>query len=107
MEKKDVIAFFQELRLFFKPQPGTAKTSGGTKGIEFDTPQVISEMEKIFQPNHNINRLEIRRMYRFLNQLSIADEKDNETITFRKFQEETDQEEEWGENEEDDEDSDA
>lgn len=107
MEKKDVIAFFQELRLFFKPSPGTTKTSGGTKGIEFDTPQVISEMEKIFQPNHNINRLEIRRMYRFLNQLSITDEKDAEMINLRKFQDDSDHEEDWGENEDDDDDSDG
>ena len=108
MEKKDVIAFFQELRLFFKPQPGATKTSGGTKGIEFDTPQVISEMEKIFQPNHNINRLEIRRMYRFLNQLSITDEKDAEAVNLRKFQEDSDHEEEWGgENEDEEDDSDG
>jgi hypothetical protein len=106
MEKKDVIAFFQEMRLFFKHTPGTTKPSGGTKGIEFDTPQVITEMEKIFQPNHNIDRLEIRRMYRFLNQLSIAEEKDSETMNLRKFQEETDREEEWGEMEEEEEDSD-
>jgi hypothetical protein len=107
MEKKDVIVFFQELRLFFKPPPGTTKTSGGTKGIEFDTPQVISEMEKIFQPNHNINRLEIRRMYRFLNQLSITDEKDAETVNLRKFQEDSDHEEEWGGNDEEEDDSDG
>jgi DNA polymerase III delta prime subunit len=106
MEKKDVIAFFQELRLFFKQPPGATKTSGGTKGIEFDTPQVISEMEKIFQPNHNINRLEIRRMYRFLNQLSITDEKDAEAVNLRKFQEDSDHEEDWGENEEEEDDSD-
>jgi hypothetical protein len=104
MEKKDVIAFFQEMRLFFKPAPGTTKQSGGTKGIDFDTPQVIAEMEKIFQPNHNIDRLEIRRMYRFLNQLSIADEKDAEAVNLRKFQEDSDREEEWGgENEEEEE----
>ena len=106
MEKKDVVAFFQELRLFFRAPHGTAKTQGGTKGIEFDTPQVISEMEKIFQPNHNINRLEIRRMYRFLNQLSITDEKDAEMVQLRKFQEDSDREEEWGENDEEDDDSD-
>jgi len=103
MEKKDVIAFFQEMRLFFKHNPGTTKTSGGTKGIEFDTPHVITEMEKIFQPGHNIDRLEIRRMYRFLNQLSVADEKDTETMNLRRFQDEIDREEDWVEEDDDDE----
>jgi hypothetical protein len=98
-----VIAFFQEMRLIFKQTPGTTKTSGGTKGIEFDTPHVITEMEKIFQPGHNIDRLEIRRMYRFLNQLSVADEKDTETMNLRRFQDEIDREEDWVEEDDDDE----
>ena len=102
MEKKDVIAFFQEMRLFFKQPPGTTKTSGGTKGIEFDTPHVITEMEKIFQHGHNIDRLEIRRMYRFLNQLSVTDEKDMETMNLRRFQDEMDRDEDWVEEDEDD-----
>jgi hypothetical protein len=107
MEKKDVIAFFQEMRLFFKPPPNAPKTPGGTKGIEFDTPHVITEMEKIFQPGHNIDRLEIRRMYRFLNQLSVADEKDVETMNLRRFQEEADRDEEWGAVGEEDEDDES
>ena len=107
MEKKDVIAFFQEMRLYFKSHPNAPKTPGGTKGIEFDTPHVITEMEKIFQPGHNIDRLEIRRMYRFLNQLSVADEKEVETMNLRRFQEEADREEEWGAAGEEDEDDDS
>ena len=107
MEKKDVIAFFQEMRLYFKSHPNAPKTPGGTKGIEFDTPHVITEMEKILQPGHNIDRLEIRRMYRFLNQLSVADEKEVETMNLRRFQEEADREEEWGVVGEEDEDDDS
>jgi DNA polymerase III delta prime subunit len=76
LDKKDLFALFQEMRLFFTQSMfSTGKPTGGTKGIEFDTPYVISEMERVFQPNHNIDRLEIRRMYRFLNQLAVASDK--------------------------------
>jgi DNA polymerase III delta prime subunit len=52
MDKKDLIAFFQELRLFY--------------GKEFyNSPEVLSQVEKIFE-NSNIDKLDIKRMYRYL-----------------------------------------
>jgi DNA polymerase III delta prime subunit len=52
MDKKDLIAFFQELRLFY--------------GKEFyNVPERLCEVEKIFE-NYNINKLDIKRMYRYL-----------------------------------------
>ena len=52
MDKKDLIAFFQELRLFF--------------GKEFyQSPDVLNKVELMFE-NYNINKLDIKRMYRYL-----------------------------------------
>lgn len=52
MDKKDLIAFFQELRLFF--------------GKEFyQSPEVLNKVEGLFE-NYNINKLDIKRMYRYL-----------------------------------------
>jgi len=52
MDKKDLIAFFQELRLFF--------------GKEFyQSPEVLNRVEGLFE-NYNINKLDIKRMYRYL-----------------------------------------
>jgi DNA polymerase III delta prime subunit len=52
MDKKDLIAFFQELRLFY--------------GKEFyNIPEKLNEVEQIFE-NYNINKLDIKRMYRYL-----------------------------------------
>ena len=52
MDKKDVITFFQELRMFF--------------GIDFQN-QVdsMNQVEELFE-NHNIRKLDIKRMYRYL-----------------------------------------
>ena len=52
MDKKDAISFFQELRLHY--------------GEDFwMEPDKVSEIEKIFE-NYNIDKLEIKRMYRYL-----------------------------------------
>ena len=52
MDKKDLIAFFQELRLFY--------------GKEFyNIPDKLNEVEQIFE-NYSINKLDIKRMYRYL-----------------------------------------
>jgi hypothetical protein len=66
MDKKDLIAFFQELRLFY--------------GKNFyNTFDIINEVEHIFE-NYNINKLDIKRMYRYLDKnvkkesLSLDDE---------------------------------
>jgi len=50
MDKKDLIALFQELRLFF-----------GSQTIQ----QNIGEIETIFE-NYNISKLDIKRIYRYL-----------------------------------------
>lgn len=52
MDKKDLIAFFQELRLFYGKD-------------FFNTFDTINEVEHIFE-NYNINKLDIKRMYRYL-----------------------------------------
>ena len=49
MDKKDMIAFFQELRLYVEDE------------IE-NNPEIL---EELFE-NYNINKLDIKRIYRFL-----------------------------------------
>jgi len=52
MDRKDIIAFFQEMRLYF--------------GNDFyDKTDVMTDVNEIFE-NTNINKLDIRRMYRYL-----------------------------------------
>ena len=70
MDKKDVFAFFQEMRLFFTASRPIGQGKGGN---QYDTPTIITEMEKVFESQCNINKLEIRRMYRFLDQLNYAE----------------------------------
>lgn len=50
MDRKDLVAFFQELRLFF----------GATEQND-----KLNELEKVFE-NENVNKLDIKRMYRYL-----------------------------------------
>jgi hypothetical protein len=52
MDKKDTISFFQELRLFYGPD-------------FWMEPDKVSHIEKMFE-NYNIDKLEIKRMYRYL-----------------------------------------
>ena len=52
MDKKDLISFFQELRLFY--------------GKDFlSQTEKLNTVEKIFE-NYNIDKLDIKRMYRYL-----------------------------------------
>lgn len=52
MEKKDLISFFQELRIYY--------------GKEFyNNIDTLNMVEKLFE-NYNINKLDIKRMYRYL-----------------------------------------
>ena len=52
MDKKDLIAFFQELRI--------------VNGHEFyNNAECLGKVEKLFE-NYNINKLDIKRMYRYL-----------------------------------------
>ena len=67
MDKKDLIAFFQELRLFY----------GGLT-------ENIGEIEKIFE-NTTIDKLDIKRIYRYLDknvkrETPIYDEEDEDEI---------------------------
>jgi hypothetical protein len=50
MDRKDLVAFFQELRLFYGANEQNDK---------------LNELEKIFE-NENVNKLDIKRMYRYL-----------------------------------------
>jgi hypothetical protein len=52
MDKKDMIAFFQELRLLHGPD-------------FLSTPEIVVKIEEIFE-NYNINKLDIKRIYRYL-----------------------------------------
>jgi hypothetical protein len=52
MDKKDLISFFQELRLFY--------------GVNFlNEYDKMNEIEKLFE-TYGINKLDIKRMYRYL-----------------------------------------
>ena len=52
LDKKDVLAMFQELRIF--------------KGKDFyEKNEILNSVEKMFQDT-NITKLDIKRMYRFL-----------------------------------------
>jgi GTPase SAR1 family protein len=52
MDKKDLVAFFQELRLFY--------------GKDFyHNAELLHQVEKLFE-NYNISKLDIKRMYRYL-----------------------------------------
>jgi hypothetical protein len=52
MDKKDLIAFFQEMRLFY--------------GKDFyNNVETLNIVEKLFE-NYNISKLDIKRMYRYL-----------------------------------------
>ena len=72
MDKKDLLAFFQELRLFF------GKTTWMDK---------MGEIEKIFE-NTNIDKLDIKRIYRYLDKnvkntvVSIYEDSDDEDDSF-------------------------
>jgi hypothetical protein len=50
MDRKDLVAFFQELRLFYGANEQNDK---------------LNEIEKVFE-NENVNKLDIKRMYRYL-----------------------------------------
>lgn len=70
MDKKDVIAFFQELRLFFSKD-------------FYHFPEVLNKVEKMFE-NYNINKLDIKRLYRYLDKNVkkelVVDEEEEEEI---------------------------
>ena len=52
MDRKDVISFFQELRMFY--------------GTNFQSQaDILNQVEKLFE-NDNISKLDIKRMYRYL-----------------------------------------
>ena len=68
MDKKDVIAFFQELRLFLGQR--TESPIGSTCGSN----AIYEHLDDLFQST-DINRLDIKRMYRFL-------DKNSETFDF-------------------------
>jgi len=70
MDKKDLIAFFQELRLLFlsMEQENGAVINGGGVGFGVDFTQNadnVLELEAMFEP-YNVTKLDIRRMYRYL-----------------------------------------
>ena len=58
MDKKDMIAFFQEMRLFFGKMDQKSSTNEKSASIE-------TQMEELFE-TLNISKLDIRRIYRYL-----------------------------------------
>ena len=57
MDRKDVIAFFQELRLHY---------GSGTESDFIQTSSDTSAQIEEFFENYNITKLDVRRMYRYL-----------------------------------------
>ncbi len=64
MEKKDVISFFQELRLYYD------------EDISINQ-EILLELEELFE-NYNISKLDIKRMYRYLDKNIKKDAEDIE-----------------------------
>jgi hypothetical protein len=69
MDKKDLITFFQEMRIFFMTHLSTNHSkmgSGSIKTIEKEkTEWLESNMEELFE-QYEVSKLDIRRMYRYL-----------------------------------------
>lgn len=63
MDKKDVVAFFQELRLFYGGNVGGA--AGDGKCGFLNKIELINDAEKIFE-DVKISKLDIKRIYRYL-----------------------------------------
>ena len=76
MDKKDVIAFFQELRLFLgNGSNGSNVSTNSANATNGQNSNAIYEhLDDLFQST-DINRLDIKRMYRFL-------DKNSETFDF-------------------------
>ena len=67
MDRKDLIAFFQELRTFYG------------KNFQSQT-DVLNQVERLFE-NHNISKLDIKRMYRYLDKNVKKAIVDDESVT--------------------------
>jgi hypothetical protein len=68
MDKKDMISFFNELRLFY--------------GEDFwMEPDIVVQIEQIFE-NYNIDKLEIKRMYRYLDKNAKKDLLNEDITTY-------------------------
>jgi hypothetical protein len=66
MDKKDLIAFFQELRLWFNNMIIQDQEEETKPVADFmQQPECLAEIEVMFE-NYTINKLDIRRMYRYL-----------------------------------------
>jgi DNA polymerase III delta prime subunit len=66
MDKKDVIAFFQELRLLF------TSMDAGQNGDFTQNAESMAELESMFE-TYDISKLDIRRMYRYLDKTTKKD----------------------------------
>jgi hypothetical protein len=62
MDKKDVVAFFQELRMHFGGNENMDFIQNSTRNAENEN---LNEIEEFFE-NYDITKLDIRRMYRYL-----------------------------------------
>jgi hypothetical protein len=71
MDKKDLVAFFQELRLYY--------------GDDFcGSVETLNEVERLFE-NYQISKLDIKRMYRYLDKnvkkdALVEEEEDDEDL---------------------------
>ena len=79
MDKKDLIAFFQELRLnIVAANPEYAELSYTDV---LNNTELLAQFEQIFE-NYNIKKLDIRRIYRYLDRNVkkdvVVDEEDDE-----------------------------
>jgi hypothetical protein len=55
MDKKDMLAFFQELRLFY-----------GSKGLDIANDTAVLNTIDTYFENYDITKLDVKRVYRFL-----------------------------------------
>jgi regulator of replication initiation timing len=67
MDKKDLIAFFQELRIYY--------------GENFQSQaEILNQVEESFE-NNNVSKLDIKRMYRYLDKNVKKTIADDESVT--------------------------
>jgi hypothetical protein len=86
MDKKDLISFFQELRIWFRnnskcidtpTKTSIQKSNISLTGSNDDSTTILGKLETVFEDS-SICRLDIKRIYRYLDKNAIKDCDDSE-----------------------------
>jgi SpoVK/Ycf46/Vps4 family AAA+-type ATPase len=86
MDKKDLISFFQELRIWFRKNSKCIDTTTKSTiqnpnisptGLNDDSTTILGQLETVFEDS-SISRLDIKRIYRYLDKNAIKDCDDSE-----------------------------